>query len=138
MLSNPAPPPRSLSGGDRAIIIGLAALAALVAGVWLTGELAALLASGTTVSVGPAPSRACSPTCPTIWPTRRAPGRARPARAPRPSRLLRRRGARDRHRARAAPVVAARVAVAALGARGRGGPPTRSRRALGAPASCAL
>ena len=53
MLSNPAPPPRSLSGGDRALIIGLAALAALVASVWLTGELAALLASGTTVSVGP-------------------------------------------------------------------------------------
>jgi hypothetical protein len=54
MLSNPVRHlPRSVSGGDRAVLIGLAALAALVAGVWLTGELAALLASGTTVAVGP-------------------------------------------------------------------------------------
>ena len=100
MLSNPVRHlPRSVSGGDRAVLIGLAALAALVAGVWLTGELAALVASGTTVWVGPGdlarvlthlPDHLADPA--RAWPPRGA------ARAPRPGRLLRRRG--DRHRQR--------------------------------------
>jgi type IV secretion system protein VirD4 len=53
MLDPTSPRPRSLSGSDIALVAILALIAGLVVTVWLTGELAALLASGHTVVVGP-------------------------------------------------------------------------------------
>lgn len=53
MLDPTSPRPRSLSGLDIALIAVLVLIVGGVGTVWLTGELAALLASGHTVVVGP-------------------------------------------------------------------------------------
>jgi type IV secretion system protein VirD4 len=53
MLDPTSPRPRSLSGSDIALIAVLVLIAGVAVTVWLTGELAALLASGHTVVVDP-------------------------------------------------------------------------------------
>jgi hypothetical protein len=52
MSAAPAPKARSLTGSDLAILIALAASVGVVAVVWLTGELAAVIASGRAAPVG--------------------------------------------------------------------------------------
>jgi hypothetical protein len=52
MSAAPAPKTRPLTGSDLAILIALAASVGVVGVVWLTGELAAVIASGRAAPVG--------------------------------------------------------------------------------------
>src|SRR5919197_5012570 len=53
MLGTASPRSRALAGGDLALVLVIAVVVAVVATVWLAGELAALLTSGQTIAVGP-------------------------------------------------------------------------------------
>jgi type IV secretion system protein VirD4 len=52
MAIPPSPQARALTGSDLAILVAVAAIAGVVLGLWLTGELAALIASGRPAPVG--------------------------------------------------------------------------------------
>ena len=52
MAATPSPQARALTGSDLAILIAVAGIAGVVLVLWLTGELAALIASGRPAPVG--------------------------------------------------------------------------------------
>jgi type IV secretory pathway TraG/TraD family ATPase VirD4 len=52
MAGTPSPQARALTGSDLAILVAVAAIAGVVLALWLTGEVAALIASGRPAPVG--------------------------------------------------------------------------------------